>query len=330
LTADGMMGLAARRARALLLLALLSALPAGCDSRSPAAPSLSSDLDSEVAPGPAPQPDAEVDPPAPQPPAGREEAVFVGAGDIGRCDSGGPRKTAGLLDSIPGTVFTLGDHAYPAGSHQSFSDCYDPWWGRHKHRTKPSPGNHDYDSRGAAPYFAYFGELAGPPGLGYYSFELGSWDVYSLNSETSADRGSAQYEWLASELAGRRSPCVLAYWHEPVRSSGPNGDSRRMRAIWALLAEHRADVVLSAHDHTYERFAPQDANLQFSSTGIRQFIAGTGGAPLYRFERVQPNSEVRLTAWGVLKLTLRSDGYSWEFISVAGGVASDAGDGSCQ
>ena len=105
-------------------------------------------------------------------------AVLVGAGDIGDCGTRGRELTAQLLDRIPGTVFTAGDNAYPSGTAENFRDCYHPTWGRHRDRTRPSPGNHEYEAAGAAPYFQYFGDRAGAPGLGYYSYRLGSWRVF--------------------------------------------------------------------------------------------------------------------------------------------------------
>src|SRR3954467_5780703 len=136
-----------------------------------------------------------VENPIPLPPGGPQ--VFVGAGDIATCD-GNAEKTARLLDGIGGTVFTLGDHAYFHGTAQEFQQCYEPTWGRHRGRTRPVPGNHDYETPGAAAYFDYFGAAAGPSGLGYYSFEIGSWHAIALNSNISASTGSAQSVWLAA------------------------------------------------------------------------------------------------------------------------------------
>src|SRR4051812_4354706 len=129
------------------------------------------------------------------------DPVFVGAGDIAACDSDGAAATARLLDQIEGTVFTLGDNAYNSGTAEEFRDCYDPTWGRHKARTRPSPGNHDYVTPGAASYYDYFGESAGPERRGYYSFELGAWHIISLNSEINAGPESAQAQWLVADLA---------------------------------------------------------------------------------------------------------------------------------
>ena len=192
---------------------------------------------------PAPQPPV---PPTPGPPRSTADEVFVGAGDIGNCNLTGAKETGRLLDGISGTVFTLGDNAYSEGSAEEFAECYDPHWGRQRHRTAPTPGNHDYETPGASAYFSYFGGRAGGAGSGYYRFALGAWDIYSLNSQAPADEGSAQYAWLAAELAQNTSKCTLAYWHYPVRSSSKHGDQPHMMAIWRLLFQNGTDVILSA------------------------------------------------------------------------------------
>ncbi|HEU5097776.1 MAG TPA: metallophosphoesterase [Roseiflexaceae bacterium] len=259
------------------------------------------------------------------------DPVFVGAGDIALCGSDGAEATARLLDGIEGMVFTLGDNAYEAGTPEQFRDCYDPTWGRHKARTRPSPGNHDYGTPGAAGYYDYFGEQAGPERRGYYSFDLGAWHIVSLNSEIAAGPESAQAQWLRDDLAAHPAACTLAYWHKPLFSSGSvHGNDPHMRAIWQILASAGADVVLGGHDHVYERFAPQDADGAADPQGMREFVAGAGGSNLYGIGQVQPNSEVRGTGtFGVLKLTLHATSYDWEFVPVEGGAFSDAGSAAC-
>jgi len=257
-------------------------------------------------------------------------ATLIGAGDIAVCGSRASAETARLLDAVPGTVFTTGDNVYPSGSEQYYRDCYEPTWGRHRARTRPSPGNHEYEVPGAAGYFAYFGPSAGPAGLGYYSYRLGAWQVYSLNSNVPTDESSAQYQWLSAELALGTSTCALAYWHHPIVTEGPNGESRHMRALWRLLYDRGVDVVLAGHDHGYQRFAPLDGDLRREpQRGIRQFIVGTGGAPLYGFPAANANSEARGASWGLLKLTLLSDRYEWDFLAIPGEAFHDSGQGLC-
>jgi len=256
--------------------------------------------------------------------------VLVGAGDIGDCRTPGPAMTATLLDALAGTVFTLGDNAYPSGTAKDYADCYDPQWGRHKARTRPVAGNHEYEVPAAGPYFAYFGASAAPPG-GYYSYDLGAWHVVALNSNIAMDGGSAQASWLREDLTGSASHCTLAYWHHPLFSSGQNGDTAAARALWTILYEAGAEIVMSGHDHDYERFAPQDPfGRSDPARGIREFVVGTGGAPPYAFARVRENSEMRLSGqFGVLRLTLVGDGYQWEFMTAPGLATSDSGAGRC-
>jgi len=264
-------------------------------------------------------------------PSPATDPVFVGAGDIAACGSDGAEMTARLLDQIQGTVFTLGDNAYESGTAKQFRDCYDPTWGRHKARTRPSPGNHDYVTPGAAAYYDYFGESAGPDRHGYYSFELGAWHIVSLNSEIDAGPESAQAQWLAADLAAHPAACTLAYWHKPIFSSGSvHGNDRHMRPIWNILAHAGADVVLNGHDHIYERFAPQTVDGVADPQGMREFIVGVGGAEPYGIGEIQPNSEVRAKGlFGVLKLTLHAASYDWEFVPAKAGAFSDAGNAGC-
>jgi hypothetical protein len=256
-------------------------------------------------------------------------AVLVVAGDIGECGFGS-ESTARLLDRLPGIVLAAGDLAYPHGSAVNFKNCYDPSWGRHRDRTRPVPGNHEYETPNAGPYFEYFGGNAGPPGRGYYSYLAGAWQIIALNSEVDARASSAQVQWLRGELSSRPGDCTLAYFHRPLFTSGPNRPNADMRALWRTLYEFNVDVIVSGHDHLYERFAPQDPDGRADSgRGIRQFIVGTGGARLYPVARIAPNSERQASVFGVLMLTLTSAAYQWEFISAGSTPFRDTGIGSC-
>jgi hypothetical protein len=254
--------------------------------------------------------------------------VLIGAGDIATCDRDHDEATANLLDTISGTVFTLGDNAYPDGTASNYADCYDPSWGRHKWRTRPAPGNHEYHVGDAAGYFDYFGRAAGPSDRGYYGYWLGSWRIYSLNSEANLD---AQADWLRRDLAAHPARCVLAYWHQPLFSSGEHGPETEMRPFFTILYEAGAEVVLSGHDHDYERFSPQTpAGSADWSHGITQFVVGTGGKSLRAFGAPLPNSEVRHNdGYGVLKLTLEEGSYTWRFLSEAGQAFTDTGSRPC-
>lgn len=263
-----------------------------------------------------------------------DSVVFVGAGDIADCSSTRDEATALLLDNIPGTVFTAGDNAYPSGSATNYNNCYNPSWGRHKNRTRPAVGDNEYGTSGASGYFGYFGAAAGPSGKGWYSYNLGNWHIIVLNSECSqvggCDSGSEQGQWLAADLAANPSTCTLAIFHEPLFSSN-GGDSDHVD-LWEPLYAAGAEIVISGHRHNYERFAPQTpAGVLDNQRGIRQFIVGTGGSSLSSFgSRVAPNSLVRnASTHGVLKLTLHTASYDWEFIPVAGQTFRDSGSAQC-
>ncbi len=283
-----------------------------------------------------------VEPPAPAGDAAERGAAggvvrVVAAGDIADCGtapaaSSMASQTAGLVSAADAAVLTLGDHVYPDGAPDEFARCFDPTWGRFRQRQRPSPGNHDYRTPGAAGYYAYFGDLAGPDRRGYYSFDLGHWHFISLNSAVDAGPGSAQLRWLVEDLkASAGARCTLAYWHHPVFSSGPHGNDARMKDVYAALYAAGADIVLSGHDHVYERFAPLDASgTPDPLRGIRSFTVGTGGARLYRFKAPHPASEYRdASTHGVLRLTLGDGWYMWEFQPVGGGPARDRAMAAC-
>ena len=268
------------------------------------------------------------------PAAAAEDPVIVAAGDIGDCATTGDEATAVLLDGIPGTVAALGDIAYPNGTAANFRDCYAPTWGRHRPRTRPAVGNHEYKTTSAAtPYFDYFGGAAGPRGKGWYSYDLGAWHVVVLNSNCAFVGGcgpsSAQVKWLKADLAANAGDHVLAYFHHPRYSSGQHGNEGGVQTLWEVLYAAGAELVLNGHDHHYERFAPQDpwgrADAPF---GIRAFVVGTGGTAPRPKTRNVPNSEVFSATHGVLKLTLRADGYDWAFVPIAGKTFTDAGSGT--
>lgn len=272
----------------------------------------------------------------PLPPAARAAggATLVGAGDIATCSGSADSKTAALVQDAGGTVFTAGDNAYSQGSAGQFANCYKPTWGQFKSRTRPAVGDNEYETPGAKGYFDYFGSAAGARGKGWYSYDLGSWHVVVLNSNCSdaggCGKGSAQEKWLKADLAAAGTDCIAAVWHQP-RFSSVYGNNSATKAFWDDLYAAGADIVINGHHHAYERFAPQDPSGHATSHGIREFIVGTGGAPLAgRFKTVQPNSQVRnAKTYGVLKLNLRPGGYDFSFIPVAGSSFHDSGSGTC-
>ncbi|HYH78251.1 MAG TPA: metallophosphoesterase [Longimicrobium sp.] len=249
----------------------------------------------------------------------RPHTSIVAAGDVASCWWRADEATARLLDRISGVVVPLGDNVYSSGTAAQFAQCYGPTWGRHRARTRPVIGNHDHRTQRGAPYYAYFGAAAGTPGKGWYSYDLDGWHVVVLNTETEMGAGSEQMTWLREDLRAHPSQCTLAAMHRPRFSSGKHGESERVKPLFTALYEAGVDVVLSGHDHTYERFKPQDPEGRSQpERGIRQFVVGTGGAPFYDFpEEAHPNSEVRQNrVHGVLRLVFYPAGYDWEFVGV--------------
>jgi len=271
----------------------------------------------------------------------REVFILVGAGDIAGCKNlAGAEATAKLIDKIPGTVFAAGDLAYDSGTYEEFQNCYQPTWGRFKSRTRPAPGNHEYNGSEASGYFRYWGTRAGDPDKGYYSYDLGLWHILVLNTNCrvkelgGCGEGSRQEAWLRKDLAAHPNACLLAYGHHALYSSGVLAGHARhpeLRALWQDLYAAHADLILAAHEHSYERFAPQDSEGHLDQEhGIRQITAGTGGRSHTFLGYPQPNSEVRNDdTYGVLKLTLSRGNFKWEFIPEAGKSFKDSGEGTC-
>jgi hypothetical protein len=296
-------------------------------------------------------------------------ATLVGAGDIADCSDTNDEATAALLAKISGTVITIGDNAYPNGTRPQFANCYDnyrlsdgstydssrpAWWGQYKRRTMPTLGNHEYlnssdSSRKSTAYFDYFSAQndfklpAAPvpsPGLtlgkGYYSYDRGSWHIVALNSNcayVSCGSKSAQGKWLRNDLANTANKqCTLAYFHHPLYASGTGSDTPEVKPLWRILYNNKADVILSAHAHRYERFRPINPDGQPDPVnGIRQFIVGTGGPPgPGQNSEDDPNMEVKnIGTPGVIKLSLAVGSYSWQFVPIAGQTFTDSGSESC-
>jgi hypothetical protein len=264
-------------------------------------------------------------------PASDSSAVVIAAGDIAACTFGAS-ETARLLDNLPGTIIVVGDAAYPSRRDPNpYKTCYDSTWGRHKERTRPVPGNHDVLPRSVMRmYFNYFGEAAGQEPDGYYSFDVGRWHVLGLNSTIAMGPKSKQGKWVAADLEANQAKCTLAFMHHPRFSSGPHSKAFTTRDVFPLLVKGGVDIVISAHDHIYERFSPMRADGSLDKTGVRQFVVGTGGNMLYPVQGIEPHSEISSNeAHGVLKLTLHPSSYAWEFVPVEGGTFRDVGRSEC-
>jgi calcineurin-like phosphoesterase family protein len=267
--------------------------------------------------------------------------TLVGAGDIVGCsDLSGAEATAKLIEAIPGTVFAAGDLAYQRGTYEEFTKCYGPTWGRFKTRTRPAPGNHEYKGSAATGYFRYWDGVAGDPQKGYYSYDLGSWHIIVLNTNCGSAQlggcaeGSPEENWLTQDLAAHPNVCTLAYGHHALFSSGlfpKHAEHPELQAFWQDLYNAHAELVLAGHEHSYERFAPQNPQGNPDPDhGIREIVVGTGGMSHTPLGYAKPNSEVRDDkTFGVLKLTLSPGNYRWEFIPIPGKTFRDSGEGVC-
>ncbi|MBV8514191.1 MAG: metallophosphoesterase [Acidobacteria bacterium] len=273
-----------------------------------------------------------------------EDKVFIlmGAGDIAGCGSalGGAEATAKLIEQIPGEVFASGDLAYEHGNAAEFHECYGATWGRFKDRTHPSLGNHEYGTPEARDYFRYWGDRAGPVGKGYYSFDLGVWHIIALNSNCGApglggcEAGSPEETWLRKDLSEHAGSCIIAFGHHALFSSGilrKHAVHGELRQMVRDLYDAHADLLLVGHEHSYERFAPQDPDGKIDPKyGIREIVVGTGGRSHDPLGFATDNSEVRnMDTFGVIKITLMPHAYTWEFVPVEGSTFTDSGSGVC-
>jgi acid phosphatase type 7 len=270
--------------------------------------------------------------PTPTPPAPTvtPAAVLVGAGDISQCGLEGSTLTARLMEQLfaetHGTGITLGDNSNDSGSRDQY-DCFARTWGPFKGNLMPSPGNHDYETNPPY-YYEYFGAAAGPGGLGYYSYDRGAWHIQSLNSELPESMRQAQLDWMQRDLQQHPTQCSLAYFHRPLFSSGLYA-AQRMKRLWDVLYRNGVDVIVNGHEHFFAAFPVLDPDGRPDPQyGIRQLIAGTGGARL--FDRPSPQYAETIVAgtWGALVLTLGSEDYRWRFVAVDG-AERHSGTGTC-
>jgi hypothetical protein len=294
--------------------------------------------------------------PPPPPPPSSSDPTIGAAGDIACAPSdpnfnGGAgtatwcrqRDTARLLTNTGlSEVITLGDNQYENGEKANFTSVFDSTWGVARSMMRPAVGNREYNTSAASGYFDYFngtGVFGGPAGdrnKGWFSFDVGAWHLIELNSNCSSIggcyAGSAQEQWLRGDLAAHKNTCTLAYWHHPLFTSGQTGNSTNVRPLFQDLYDNGADVVMSAHDHDYERFQPQTpAGAVDSARGIREFVVGTGGESHHPFSySMLPNEVVRNdNTFGVMRLTLRASSYDWKFQPIAGQSFTDSGTASC-
>jgi hypothetical protein len=245
--------------------------------------------------------------------------VIAAAGDICKPDGNNCMKTADLIAQDPSidAVLTMGDNQYENGELSNFQSAFDPAWGRFKNILHPAPGNHD-------PYNSGYKDYFNVPQR--YSFDLGNWHLVSLDSNEVS--GSASF--LASDLAKDNHSCEIVYWHHARFSSGDkHGNDQSVAPLWDIMYQNGVDVNLVGHDHLYERFEPQSPDAKPDPAGVQQFIAGTGGDDLRGVASPQPNSTKReANVYGILKMKLGAQDYSWEYVAV-GGQVLDKGSGTC-
>lgn len=288
------------------------------------------------------------------------DPVVAAAGDIA-CPPGASRTatkchqgdTANqLVNGAFSAVLALGDQQYPCGTLSNYKAVYDKTWGQVKSTTFPIPGDNDYASNngacvspGAVGYFNYFADrfstmTASPSqscpngGCGaWYSTNVGSWHVVALNSEcTQTGVGgctstSPQYKWLVNDLAANPSLCTVAIMHKPYWANGTN--LRKTKALVQALYNAHVELLLSGHSHLYIRYAPQDPSSNAVSTGIRQFVVGTGGVNHASLKTNLPNTQFKdNTHFGILKLTLHPTSYDFAFVADTGATI-DSGSAAC-
>jgi hypothetical protein len=302
-----------------------------CGSSTPVSPTATTITTASTT---APITPATVDPPVTAANTLSAPEVLVGAGDISQCGLDGAAQTAslmtGLLHDARATGFTLGDNSNDDGSREKVLNCLEPTWGAFKDRLMPSPGNHDYEADATNPfYYEYFGAAAGPKPLGYYSYDRGNWHILSLNSELpDGPMRQAQLDWMAADLRAHPSACTLAYFHRPLFSSGRYA-AQRMKKLWDVLYRGGTDVIVNGHEHFYAAFPPMTPDgTPDQSFGIRQIIAGTGGARLFDRPPATYGETIITGRWGVLVLRLSAADYDWNFVATDGAVL-DAGHGTC-
>ncbi len=255
------------------------------------------------------------------------------AGDIADCGGGDPRESAAATTArmIPdgATALVLGDAAYPHANRATLESCYGPTWGRLRASTYAVAGNHDYVAGGPRDFLAYFGERN--PGRTYFRAPLGDWWLIGLDSNLAGRALARQAAWLEHELAAidRDGRCIVALWHHALFSTGLHrGDGARMKPAWIALDAAGADLVLSGHEHFYESFEPLDADGAARTTGIREFVVGTGGAHLVDLS-LSSRHRAFAREYGVLELELDRDRYRWTFRNTSGEVR-DQGQAPCR
>ena len=253
--------------------------------------------------------------------------VVVAVGDIAcppgdkvTADECRQARTARLAKSFaPRRALLLGDLQYDDGSLAQFRGSYADSWGDLRAVSRPVPGNHEYHTPGAEGFFRYFRDQT-PPHPGYYSFRVGTWRVYALNSNCGQVDCTRQLRWLDRAMTRHHPRCSAVMMHHPRYSSGDeHGSTTEVRPFWRVALRHRTDVALAGHDHGYERFRRMDASGQPARRGMLSFVSGAGGRSLYGFDEAETGSMVRdARAAGVLALRFGERRFAWVYRTIDG------------
>lgn len=260
--------------------------------------------------------DPERDPRGPS--AGADTTSIAAVGDLGSSEE----ELQPVADQIaaldPDAVLALGDIVYPDGQASGFNGFFDRTWGRFRSKVVATPGNHDYHTPGASGFFGYF------PQPEYFAKDIGTngWRVYVLNCEIDCGSGSSQATYVDEDVVKFPDRHRIAIVHRPRFTSARNhGDYSKLEAIWDTLAANGGEFMLAGHNHVYERFARMTGAGAESSSGMRQFVVGTGGNDLYSFGGLHPGEEARdATHHGVLVMQLGTQSYSWQFVASNGDI----------
>ena len=266
-------------------------------------------------------------------PAPGQPFVLAATGD-GAGGTGNSNTVSSMVDSWNPNLFVYLGDVYEKGTSTEFYNWYgtpDTYYGRFRDVTNPIIGNHEYENGVAPGYFDYWDNVPN-----YYSYDANGWHFIALNSNCSLLKncapGQAQYQWLLNDLNTHSNTCTIAYFHHPVYSVGPQGPTTTMNDIWALMAQKGVDIVLSGHDHDYQRWVPLDGNGQPSATGITQFVAGGGGHGIQNFletdSRLAFGSDTSPNSLGSLRFELNQYGGSFQYINYLGAVL-DSGAVPC-
>ena len=260
--------------------------------------------------------------------------VVAAAGDGASGQTYSARVSSLIASLNPNLFLYLGD-VYERGSVAEFYNWYgtpSTYFAKLRAITDPTIGNHEYLYQTGHGYFDYWDNVPN-----YYSFNANGWHFISLNSNGTyvpTGVGSAQYQWLQADLAASASQaCTIVFYHHPIYNIGPEEPATGMAAMWQLLAQYGADIVLNGHDHDYQRWVSLDGNGNPNPNGITEFVAGAGGHTVQKFvktdSRVAYANDGNPKAIGALFLQLNTQGANFSYRN-SGGSVLDSGVIPCK